>query len=215
MSRKRKAELHEILVRRDFEGLKTWADSNRNILNTAFSVTFDADLLIRWRAVEALGHLAEWSRRSERIEDFLRRLIWLMNDESGGLGWMAPEALGEILFHVPSMIPAYATILPSYFDEEPFESGARYAVYRAALKQPEAFSACEAKLVKGLAHDEPVRRAYAILALEAMGASGAASAIEPLTGHDRAVTLYDHDTGYLIQKTLGQIATEVLQKLKA
>ena len=45
---------------------------------------------------------------------FLRRLIWSLNDESGGIGWGNPEAMGEILARQPALAREYAAILISY-----------------------------------------------------------------------------------------------------
>ena len=59
----------------------------------------DPDELIRWRTVEALGKVAVMlgERDLETVRELVRKLLWLMNDESGGLCRLSPELIGEIL----------------------------------------------------------------------------------------------------------------------
>ena len=42
-----------------------------------------------------VAHLAEKDMESARV--VMRRLMCSLNDESGGIGWGAPEAMGEII----------------------------------------------------------------------------------------------------------------------
>jgi len=67
------------------------------------SLLFDRDKVICFRASEALGKVAamEADKDLEPVRDLLRRLFWMMNDESGNTCWYAPEAIGEILYNVP------------------------------------------------------------------------------------------------------------------
>jgi hypothetical protein len=76
-------------------------------------------------AVEAAGQMAAVTAESglEPVREVLRRVIWLMNDESGGVLWQGPEILGEILVQVPDLRPEFAPLLPPYLVEEPFERG--------------------------------------------------------------------------------------------
>ncbi|MEA3417440.1 MAG: hypothetical protein U9R02_15080 [Thermodesulfobacteriota bacterium] len=42
-----------------------------------------------------VSNLADHDMESARV--IMRRLIWNLNDESGGIGWGSPEAMGEIM----------------------------------------------------------------------------------------------------------------------
>ena len=96
--RTHKTAVREILADRDFNAVAAWADSVRSPQRVLFSLALDADELIAWRAIEAIGKMAAIQAESdlEKIRDSVRRLLWLMNDESGGLGWRSPEMIGEI-----------------------------------------------------------------------------------------------------------------------
>ena len=73
--------------------------SPRHAVNPLFSFLYHRDEQIKWRAVNAMGaivsKLADEDMESARV--IIRRLMWNLNDESGGIGWGSPEAMGEIL----------------------------------------------------------------------------------------------------------------------
>ncbi|MBW2196206.1 MAG: HEAT repeat domain-containing protein, partial [Deltaproteobacteria bacterium] len=71
----------------------------RQVINPLFSSLLSSKEQTKWRAVTAMGavvaNLAEQDMESARV--IMRRLMWSLNDESGGIGWGAPEAMGEII----------------------------------------------------------------------------------------------------------------------
>ena len=67
-----------------------------------------------------------------------------LNDESGGIGWGAPEAMGEITAENEILAREYHPILVSYIDEKgnPLENhllerGVMWGIGRLAQKSPE------------------------------------------------------------------------------
>lgn len=50
----------------------------------------------------------------EAARDVMRRLMWSLNDESGSIGWGAPQALAEIMVNHEGLAEEYAHILTSY-----------------------------------------------------------------------------------------------------
>ncbi len=71
----------------------------RKVVNPLFSFLCSLDELVKWRAVSAMGavlaNLAESNLESARV--VMRRFIWQLNDESGGIGWGCPEAMGDTM----------------------------------------------------------------------------------------------------------------------
>jgi len=53
------------------------------------------------------------------VRGHLRRLVWLLNYESGGIGWQAPEALGAVIAARPDSFADFIPILVSLPDMEP------------------------------------------------------------------------------------------------
>jgi hypothetical protein len=48
----------------------------------------------------------------------MRRLLWSLNDESGGIGWGAPEAMAEIMIQNEVLFQEYVHMLLSYMRED-------------------------------------------------------------------------------------------------
>lgn len=90
------------------------------VVNALFSFLYDLDPGIKWTAVSAMGaavaKIADDDMEAARV--VMRRLMWNLNDESGGIGWGSPEAMGEILARSDPLAEEYTNILLSYTKEE-------------------------------------------------------------------------------------------------
>jgi len=83
---------------------------------------------VRWHAVSVFGttvdRMAGQDLESARI--VMRRFLWSLNDESGGIGWGAPEAMAEIMYHCRPLAEEHLHMLVSYMREdgpEAFQDG--------------------------------------------------------------------------------------------
>lgn len=188
MGNLRKERVRKLVSDRDLAGLVSWTGESRDPLGGLFSLTYDKNDLTRWRAIEAIGIAGAQLAKSdiEKVRNFFRKLLWLMNDESGGVGWHAPEAMGELLFRVPSLIEQYGKLLPQFLAEPPFDIGAHFAMARIAPLNKELISECEETLRRSLSSEEPAIRAYAHIALG-----------EDPARDDAEVELYDFASGEL------------------
>jgi hypothetical protein len=113
----------------------------RQVINPLFGALYSCDTRTRWHAVIAMGAvvaaLADQNMESARV--IMRRLMWNLNDESGGIGWGSPEAMGEIMARHAGLAREYAAILISYLnpqgnflEHEGLQEGAVWAVGRMA-----------------------------------------------------------------------------------
>jgi hypothetical protein len=88
----------------------------RKVINPLFSFLLSTDSKIKWATVTAFGavvsNLAEQDMESARV--IMRRLMWQLNDESGGIGWGCPEAIGEIIACHEGLAREYARVPISY-----------------------------------------------------------------------------------------------------
>lgn len=116
------------------------------VVKVLISLFCHADPALRWRAVSLLGPLlAELAGRDlEAARVVMRRLMWSLNDESGGIGWGAPEAMAECLAWHPGLAEEYAHILVSFMREDgffleypPLQRGLMWALGRLAVIQPQ------------------------------------------------------------------------------
>jgi hypothetical protein len=134
----------------------------------------------------------------------IRRTLWLMNDESGGVLWLGPQVMGSVLAHVPGLHGEFLPVLASFLEEEPFRAGARWGLWRVALASPVAVSAAAAALLRSLRDRDPEVRGLAALALAAVAGPGAASAVR---GDGAGFELFDPRTGALRRVTVGEAAS--------
>ncbi len=118
---------------------------HRRVVNPLFSFLYSLDNTVRWRTVSAMGAvislLAEEEMESARI--VMRRFIWNLNDESGGIGWGSPEAMGETMALSQSLADQYAAILVSYIrpdgnylEHEDLQTGVLWGIGRLAHARP-------------------------------------------------------------------------------
>ena len=116
------------------------------LINSLLSFLYDKDPVIRWNAVVALGaavsNMAGEDIESARI--VIRRLMWNLNDESGGIGWGSVEAMGEILAGNDALAQEYSRILLSYarkdgnFQEhELMQRGVMWGIGRLSQVKPD------------------------------------------------------------------------------
>jgi HEAT repeat protein len=204
---KRKESIRALLVTRNKIEIDAWAQQERNPFRPVASLLFDSDELIRWRAIEAIGWVArqEYAKEPERVRRFIRRILWLMNDESGGICWNGPEVIGEVLRNVPPLVSEYGRLLPGFFSEEPFEAGSRWAVARVAEANKTGYLPSINELVTSLVHPNTDIRGFSLLALKALD--------YPISKEDRnriqmdsaVLSIYDFESGQLIRKPIAQL----------
>ncbi len=92
----------------------------KELLNPLFSCLCHPDELVRWHAVSGFGYAVP-AIAGEHLEDariVMRRFLWMLNDESGGIGWGVPEAMGEVMFQHRTLAEEYAHMLVSYTLED-------------------------------------------------------------------------------------------------
>ncbi len=113
-----KKEVLNLLEQDDFE--KNLGElhnfPSKKLVNALFSFLCSADNTIKNRTVKAFGEvvsqLAENNLESAR--NIMRRLMLSVTEESGGIGWGAPEAMGEIMARSKKLAEEYHKILISY-----------------------------------------------------------------------------------------------------
>ncbi len=92
----------------------------RGLMSPLISLFYEGDVRIRDGAIAAFGvllaRIADEDMEAARV--FMRRLMWSLNDESGGIGWGAPVAMGEAMARHRGLAEEYAPILLSYIRED-------------------------------------------------------------------------------------------------
>ena len=162
---------------------------------------YKTDSLTRWHAITAFGRVVDKIAREEmeNARVIIRRLMWSLNDESGGIGWGAPEGMAEAMANNQKLADEYCRILLSYIWEEgnyleylPLRRGAIWGLMRLAQSRPEIFNKIDsARLIKNyLRDDDAESRALAALALGFAGRREFYDDISELLSDRRRFKLY-------------------------
>lgn len=201
---RRKEAARLLLEDFDLDAVERWAEAEPQVTRTLQSFLFDPDELVRWRAVEAIGRAARARARSglEPVRELVRRTLWLMNDESGGLLWHGPQVLGCVLANVPPLCDEFGAILGSFLEEEPFRVGTRWALWRAAPSAPAVARDLAPALEVSLADADPAVRGHTALALVA--ARG--EALAELARDAATFEVFDYRAGQLHTTSVAQAA---------
>lgn len=174
----------------------------RQVINALFPLLCHSDSLIKWRAVKAMGavlaRLAQVDVEGARV--VMRRLMWSLNDESGGIGWGAPEVMGEAMAQSEVLAKEYASMLGSYADEagnflehEPLQRGLLWAWARLSGTRPEALRGWEQHLAKYLQDEDPAVKGHAAMAIGNLRMAAAKGALEALLADETEFETFESD----------------------
>ena len=194
-----KKRLRELLQHRDFEKLADVARRNRRVLGLLTSLTYVPDPLIGWRAVEAMGVGADRIAEDDPdyVREHLRRLDWLLSEESGGICWRAPEAMAEIVRHRPVLfadyIPLVVFLILSLEDEdlERFRAGTLWAIGRLGALAGDHIQAVLPAISSALDNPDAQVRGMAVWCLGQVGRAKLLADRPDLLSDDGSVDLYE------------------------
>lgn len=230
--RKTKAEIIKLL------SAKSWTDvkaglanySTQENLHALFSALCNGEERIKWHAVSAFGvivsELADRDMEAARI--VMRRFLWTLNDESGGIGWGVPEAMGEVMTQNDKLFDEYGKLLLSYMQEdgpEPFQDGnylelptlqrgVIWGVGRLMSERKVQMNVDHvgADLQKYLDSSDRIVRALAGWSLGIIGHTSSISRIEQLTDDHHVFNLYWHHE--LHQVSVASLSRKAVEKLR-
>lgn len=192
----------------------------RQVINSLFSFLYSTNEQIRWRAITAMGAavaiLADEEMEPARI--IMRRLMWNLNDESGGIGWGSPEAIGEILACHELLAKEYAPILISYarkdgnyLELEMLQRGLLWGVARLSQVRPYLVQDAVSHFLPYLQSMDPAVRGLAAWLMGLLEAGDARTALEALTDDDAELCVYQNRK--LINRCVKELAEEALKRL--
>jgi len=192
------------------------------LLNPLFSAICSAAEKTKWNAVSAMGatvaRLADQDMEAARI--VMRRFMWSLNDESGGIGWGTPEAMAECLACHRGLAQEYTKILVSFMREDGFylelptlQRGLMWGMGRLAQVCPDLLHDWQASryLLPYLDSEDPIVRALAARALGQLLVVGAAAQIKHCSADTTEFSLYVEHR--LTTVTTGQLVREALAAL--
>ena len=191
----------------------------RRVVNPLFSFFYHTDELVKWRAITAMGvvvaRLAHEDFESARI--VMRRLMWNLNDESGGIGWGSPEAMGEIMARHDRLAKEYACILVSYINEagnflehEMLQRGVLWGLGRLAHARSELVRDAAAYLSPFMRSKDAAHRGLAAWVAGAIPSEMTKSLLEHLVDDEARINIFINMN--IEERTVGQLAVEALSR---
>lgn len=192
----------------------------KQVVNPLFSFFYNTDELVKWRAITAMGavvsRLAHEDLESARV--IMRRLMWNLNDESGGIGWGSPEAMGEIMARHEGLAKEYAGILISYInasgnflENEMLQRGVLWGLGRLAHARPELVREAAAYLIPFMRSTDAVHRGLAVWLAGAIPSDVTKSLLKHLVFDEAKISIFINVT--FVERTVGQLAAEALNRI--
>ncbi|MEE4166386.1 MAG: HEAT repeat domain-containing protein [Desulfocapsaceae bacterium] len=88
----------------------------KSLVNPLVSCFCHGEEIVRWHSISAIGQVikAIASEDVEAARVVMRRFLWMLNDESGGIGWGVPEAMSESMYQHDLLASEYMHMLVSY-----------------------------------------------------------------------------------------------------
>ena len=205
------------LEKPDYVSICQWAAGDKRVLSRLLSLTYAADDLLGWRAVKALGLAAAQvaGQDAEFVRNILRRLMWSLNDESGGIGWRSPQAMGAIIAQCPRQFAEFVPIVVSLFDldERHFYPGVLWAIGQIADRDRTLVGIALSQVLACLSDPDPQTRGMAAWCLGRLGDAKAVPALEPLRTDPALLSVFADDQR--CERTVGRLVQEALKRLQS
>ena len=208
-----KKNILSLLESKDLQEISKLKASPFKIINNLISLSYDKKKSTSWRAIETVGlFTGEMGKEdSEFVRNIVGRLLWMIRDESGGIGWSVPEMLGEIVKNNPVLCADIAPVIVSFYEELMLATGVLWAAGSMGELNKETVESSVPLIRPFLISSDAIQRGYAARALGVLGASDSKTDIEELVNDDSLIPVYHN--GDLQERTVGDIATEALSKL--
>ena len=193
----------------------------RQAVGPLFSFLCSLDELVKWRAVTAMGKvisdLAESDLESARV--VMRRFIWNLNDESGGIGWGCPESMAEVMAQNEKLAEEYWCILLSYIqpegnylEHEGLQRGVLWGIGRLAHTRMQCMQTAAGFLLPYMKSEDPNLRGIAAWAIGPVLNPEVIQPLEELARDPARLMLYRG--GRLAEYSVGQLARKALAQFE-
>jgi len=194
----------------------------KKVINALLPFLCQTDPGMRWYAIQLLGQLISLlaDDEPEAARVYIRRFIWNLNDESGGIGWGGPEVMAEVFALHGQMAEEFALMLVAFIREDGsfleydvLQQGVLWGLGRLAQTRPHLLNNLNAGLYiePFLTAQDPHVRGLAAWTAGFLHLETARPTIETLLDDPTEIQLFEQNT--LRYVSLQQIAHETLQRL--
>lgn len=192
------------------------------VVNALISFFLHKEEIVKWRAITGMGivvaRMAQQDLESARV--IMRRLMWTLNDESGGIGWGSPEAMGEIMTQNDPLALEYTHILLSYIspggnfiEYQPLQRGVLWGIGRLPRTHMPRMKDVAGALKPFFSVDDAHLRGLALRAAGNLNLTVAKEWLSALEQDSAMFSFYHHPD--IRTLSVGQMAAEVLETLES
>jgi hypothetical protein len=172
MTQQLKKKILLALESNDLDAVVSLVQENRKVLSNLVRMAYDKETLVGWRAIKTIGLAAKSLVKTdyEFLRETIRKLLWTLSDESGGIGWAAPEILGEIVSADPERFNDIIPLIAEVYDveEKVFRPGILYALGKIAEVDPARVMPFISIIGRALSDSDPLTRVYALDVVKAL-----------------------------------------------
>ena len=146
------------------------------------------------------------------MREYIRGLFWSLNDESGGIGWNAPQTVAEIITLIPELIEPYGSMMIDRTIEEPLlvPSG-MWAIGRLGRRIEPAVEFFKDVVLKSFKVADPQTLGLVAWAMGEVAFAPALPMLKTLQGRQEQVRIYID--GDFCEKPLGQWAEDAIKAM--
>ncbi|CCO22930.1 DVU0298 family protein [Maridesulfovibrio hydrothermalis] len=198
--------------------------SMQTLIAPLFSSLCASTVIARWHGITCFGKVVSRmvAEDTPRARIVMRRMTWMLNEESGGCAWGAPEAMGEITAASDLMADEYGRILLSYIHEAEGRPenylefttllrGALWGVARLAQDRPDIAAPATDDLIGFLQNPDAVIVGTACWGLGGLKSSKSVKPLEGLVDNDTVIEIYKDCS--LQSVTVGKMAQDALDEI--
>lgn len=210
-----KKRIRSLLEKKAFAEITGLALSESRAVGQLIALSYDKKNAVSWRAMEAIGLITgEMAKESpENVRNLVGRLLWMIRDESGGIGWSVPETLGEIVKNNPKLCADIAPVIVSFHDEKMLTAGVLWAIGSIGAINKETVEYAGPVVRSSLKSQDPVIRGFAARAAGALRDRSSADELKQLKDDSSPIPVYENKD--LVNKSVGDVASHSLSQLNA
>ena len=188
------------------------AGKDKRLIRNLQRLLYSGDDLFRLKAAEILGRVSAIIAQEDpgTISKLLQRLFYSIAD-TAAFTWGAFEAIGEIISHKADLFGGYIPQLYQFLPNKALRAQVLQTVGTIAKVRPDLFRKHTFHFLSFLHDPDPRVRGYTAWLLGNLGAYEAREDLERLQYESLEIEIYDN--GDLQKKTVGQVASEALEKL--
>ncbi len=196
----------------EVEPLLSLAERDKRVVRDLQRLLYSVDKLLRWRAADVLGRVSAVIATYDpgAISKLLQRLFTAIADTAAS-SWGSLDAIGEIISNSPDTFAGYTPQLYQFARDRSLLPEVLRALGNIGGKRPDLLRKKAFHFVPLLQDPEPEIRGYAAILLGNLGAHEAKDDLTGLKEDSAGLDVYRN--GHLEKQTIGQLASDALEKL--